>query len=82
MINISNKRFCKHTFKPLNKKWNFESTQKTVDKGTINKQYEDFFRQIKLRAYFKNKKNKNFSSEEDRLKKSTNKNWIPTNNQS
>ena len=37
-------------------------------------------KQIKLKANFKNLKNKNLSSKEDRFKK-TNKNWmIPTNN--
>ena len=59
---------------------NFVPTQKTINKDTIKKQFEDFFRQTKLRAYFKTKKNKNISSEEDRFKKPTNKNGIPTNN--
>ena len=80
VINLSTKRFCKDTFKLSNKNLNFIPTQKTINKNTIKKQFEDFFRQIKLRAYFKNKKNKNLSSEEDRFKKPTNKNWIPTNN--
>ena len=35
---------------------------------------------MKLRAYFKNKKNKTLSSEKDRFRKPTNENWIPTNN--
>ena len=81
VINLSTKRFCKDTFKLLNKNLNFVLTQKTINKDTINKQFEDFFRRIKLRAYFKNKKNKNLSSEEDKFKKPANKNWIPTNNQ-
>ena len=80
IINLSTKRFCKNTFKLLNKNLNFVLTQKTINKDTIKKQFEDFFRQIKLRAYFKNKKNLDLSSEEDRLKKPGNKNWIPTNN--
>ena len=80
VINLSTKRFYKDTFKLLNKNLNFVPAQKTINKDTINKQFEDFFRQIKLRAHFKNKKNKNLSSEEDRFKKQTNKNWIPTNN--
>ena len=80
IINLSIKRFCKDTFKLLNKNLNFVLTQKTINKDTIKKQFEDFFRQIKLRAYFKNKKNLDLSSEEDRLKKPGNKNWIPTNN--
>ena len=80
IINLSTKRFCKNTFKLLNKNLNFVLTQKTINKDTIKKQFEDFFRQTKLRAYFKTKKNKNISSEEDRFKKPTNKNGIPTNN--
>ena len=78
VINLSTKRFCKGTFKLLNKNLNFVPTQKTINIDTINKQFEHFFRQIKLRAYFKNKKNKNLSSEEDRFKKATNKIWVPT----
>ena len=80
VINLSTKRFYKDTFKLLNKNLNFVPTQKTVNKYTINNQFEDFFRRIKLRAHFKNKKNKNLSSEEDRFKNLTNKNWIPTDN--
>ena len=38
-------------------------------------------KQIKLKANFKNMKNKNLSSKEDRFKKTTDKNWrIRTNN--
>ena len=80
VINLSTKRFCKDTFKLSNKNLNFVPTQKTINKDTTNKQFEDFFRRIKLRAFFKNKKNTNLSFEEDRFKKQTSKNWIPTNN--
>ena len=48
IINLSTKRFCKNTFKLLNKNLNFVLTQKTINKDTIKKQFEDFFRQIKL----------------------------------
>ena len=72
---VSTKRFCKDIFKLLNKNLNFVPTQKAINKDTRNKQFEIFFRQIKLRAYFKKKKNKNLSSEEP-----ANKNRIPTNN--
>ena len=68
VVNLSTKTFCKETFKILNKNLNFVPTQKTINKNTINKQLEDFFRRIKLRAHFKSKKNKNVSSEEDRFK--------------
>ena len=63
----------------MNKNLNFVPTQKPINKDTVNKQFEDFFRRIKLRAHFKNK-NKNLSSKKDRFKRPTNKNWIPTNN--
>ena len=81
VINLTTKIFCKDIFKILNKNLNFVPTQRTINKDTIKKQFEDFFRQIKLRTNFNNKKNKNLSSKEGRFKKATNKNWmIPTNN--
>ena len=64
----------------MNKNLNFVPTQKTINKDTVNKQFEDFFRRIKLRAHFKNNKNKNLSSKKDRFKRPTNKNWISINN--
>ena len=64
----------------MNKNFNFFLTQKAVNKEMINKHLEYFFRQTKIQAHFKIKKNKNLSSEEYRFKKPTNKNWIPTNN--
>ena len=51
-----------NTFKLLNKNLNSVPTQKTINKDTIKKQFEDFFRRIKPRAYFNKKKNINFSS--------------------
>ena len=42
VINLSTKRFCKDTFKLLNKNLNFVPTQKTINKDTIKKQFEDF----------------------------------------
>ena len=56
VINLSAKRFCKDTFKFLN--INFVPTQNTINKNTIHKQFENFFRRIKLRTHFKNKKMK------------------------
>ena len=53
--------------------------KKTINKDTINKQFEDFLRRTKLKVYFKNQKNKNLSSKEGRFIKPTNKNWITTN---
>ena len=62
VINLITKRFCRDTFKLLNKNLNFVPMQKTINKDTIRKQFEGFFRRIRLRSYFKNKKNKNLSS--------------------
>ena len=42
-----------------------KKTYKLINKDTINQHFEDIFRQIKLRAYFKNLKNKNLLFEED-----------------
>ena len=48
VINLTTKIFCKDIFKILNKNLNFVPTQRTINKDTIKKQFEDFFRQIKL----------------------------------
>ena len=71
-VPLSTKRFCKDTFKLLSKNLNFVPTQKTINKDTINKQFEDFFRRTKLRAYLKKKLNKKLSSEKRQIQK-TNK---------
>ena len=49
-----------------------------INKDTINKQFKYFFRRTKLKAYFRNQKNKSLSSEENEFKKLTNKNWVTT----
>ena len=43
VINLSTKRLCKDTFKHLNKNLNFVPTQKTINKDTVHKHFEDFF---------------------------------------
>ena len=53
--------------------------QKNINKNTLNKQFEDFPRRIRLRAHFKSKENYNLSTEEDSFKNPTNQNWVPTN---
>ena len=42
VTNLNTKKFCKDTLKLLNKNLNFIPTQKTVNKDTINKQFQDF----------------------------------------
>ena len=58
VITLSTKRFFNDTFKLLNKNLNFVTTQQSINKNTINRKLEDFFRQTKLKAHAKNKKNK------------------------
>ena len=43
-IQVSIKRFCRDTFKLLNKNLNFIPTKKTINKNALNKLLEDFFR--------------------------------------
>ena len=75
VINLSTKRFCKDTFKFLNKNITFVPTQKTINKDTIKKQFEDILELVseirKIKICLLKKTNS---------KKSTNKSWIPTNN--
>ena len=60
VINLTTKKFCKDTFKLLNKNLIFVPTQKTISKDTKKKQFEDFFRQIKFRTISKIRKIKIF----------------------
>ena len=80
-VPLSTKRFCKDTFKLLSKNLNFVPTLKSINKDTINKQFEDIFRRTKLRAYLKKIIIiKSSLLKKDRFKKPTNKNGIHTNN--
>ena len=47
----------------------------------LNKELEDFYRRIKLKVHLKNPENKTCFTEKDIFRKSTNKTWIPNNNQ-
>ena len=42
----------------LNKNLNFVLTQTNFNKTTLNKELEDFYRRIKVKAHFKNPQNK------------------------
>ena len=46
----------------------------------LNKELEDFYRRIKLKAHFKNPENKAHFTEEDIFRKPTNKTWVSNNN--
>ena len=43
----------------------------------LNKELEDFYRRIKLKAHLKNPECKTCFTEEDIFKKPTNKTWVP-----
>ena len=64
----------------LNKNLNFVPTQTSFSKTRLNKELEDFYRLIKLKAHFKNAENKDRFSEEDIFRKAIKKSWIPNNN--
>ena len=46
----------------------------------LNNKLEDFYRRIKLKAYFKNPKNKARFTGEDTFRTSTNKTWVLNHN--
>ena len=46
----------------------------------LNKELEDFYRRIKLKAYYKNPQNKACFTGEDTFRTSTNKTWVLNNN--
>ena len=64
----------------MNKNLNFVPTQTNFSKATLNKELEDFYRCIKLKAHFKNAENKDRFTEEDIFRKCTNKTWFPNSN--
>ena len=79
-INLTKHSFTKTEYKPLNKNLNFIPTLKVYHKNELDADLNDFFRRIKLKAYFKDTPiNKN--DDEGRLfKQSKNKKWTPPNN--
>ena len=59
---------------------NFIITPKVYDKNELDADLNDFFRRIKLKAYFKDTPN-NKNDDENRLfKQNKNKKWTPPNN--
>ena len=80
VINLSNKTFTKETFQLLNKKLNFIATPSIFNKNQLNKELDDFFRLIKLKAYFKDNNMYNPSTEDQLFKPKTNKKWRPDKN--
>ena len=78
VINLSKFSFSIHVYKLLGKNLNFCPTQGHYNKKILDNELNEFFRRIKLRAYFKNNTNIKKFNEEDIFKpKST---WQPNNN--
>ena len=81
VINLSKKRFAKETFKLLHKNLNFVLTQTNFNKTKLNKELEEIFRRIKLKAHFKNAEKNACFTEEAIFRKLTNKTRVPNKNQ-
>ena len=79
-VRLSKKRSTKETFKLLNKNLNFVPTQTNFNKTKLNKELEDFYKHIKVKAHLKNPENKSRSTEEDIFRKPANKTWFSNNN--
>ena len=57
IINLTKHSFTKAEYKLLNKNLNFIPTPKVYNKNELDADLNDFFRRIKLKAYFKNTPN-------------------------
>ena len=64
----------------MNKNLNFIPTPSIFNKNQLNKELDDFFRLIKLKAYFKDNNMYNPSTEDQLFKPKTNKKWRPDKN--
>ena len=52
-MNLTNKSFTKNIYKILNKNLNFVPTKEALDKKMFDKEINDSYRHIKLKAHFK-----------------------------
>ena len=64
----------------MNKNLNFIPTPSIFNKNQLNKEFDDFLRLIKLKAYFKDDNMDNSTTEEQLFKPKTNKKWRPDKN--
>ena len=71
VINLTKKHFTKNEFKLLGKNLNFCPTPKQYNRNQLNKDLLQFYRNIKLKAHFKN----NETNNEFRVKTSS---WTPS----
>ena len=80
VINLSNKTFTKETFQLLNKNVKFIPKPSMSNKNQLNKELDDFFRLIKLKAYFKDNNMDNPTMDNQLFKPKTNKKQRPDKN--
>ena len=67
-------------YKLLNKNLNFIPTPKVYNKNELDADLNDFFRRIKLKAYFKDTPNNKNHDESRLFKQNKSKKWTPPNN--
>ena len=80
IINLTKHSFTKTEYKLLNKNLNFIPTPKVYNKNERDADLNDFFRRIKLKAYFKDTPNNKNDDESRLFKQNKNKKWTPPNN--
>ena len=80
IINLTKHSFTKVEYKLLSKNLNFISTPKVYKKNELEADLTDFFRGMKLKAYFKDTPNGENNDENRLLKQNKNKKWTPPNN--
>ena len=77
MINLTQKKFSRKTFKLLNKNLNFVPAPNKINQKELNK-LEEFYRRIKLKFHFQDTlKQVDLSDEEYRFR-NKNKHCVPT----
>ena len=72
--------FTKETFQLLNKNLNCRPTPSIFNKNQLSKELDNFFRLIKLKAFFQDNNMYNLSTEDQLFEPKTNKNWRPDKN--
>ena len=76
MLNLTKNFFSKHVFSLLNKNLNFCPTPCKYNKNSLQKEFERFFRLVKLKAHFRNKKT---TISTDKFESKSNSSWTPEN---
>ena len=74
IINLNKHSFTKAEYILWNKNLNFVPTPKVYNKNELDADLNDFFRHIKLKAYFKDMPN-NKNDDKNRMLKQNNKKW-------